>query len=237
MKKYILIVLTLLILTPFSVSADQACVDRVIQYVQSHCKCDVPTPPPVEPDGIFDGYRWEDSNNPKYSGQSYIMPPMSLKGKIKSIDVNGKPFRFVMYWKGGRGLWYGPGRSTFSDKTTITVLLKDGKKLINTSNIPPPSGNRVYGSYRGTHNVDHSNKKKPVFRWEHPGEYYPNGLLVKWEGGQKNIHDTGKFQPAYRGPGVHWNPHSGSDTPKWKGNLVIMLPSNFNGVTKCWLEW
>lgn len=104
---------------------------------------------------------------------------------------------------------------------------------------PPETGGgeRVPGSYRGLHTVDGTtNQRKPVFRWTKPGGQFPDGLVVRWNGGSQRISDTSQFQSNYRCPGLHWNPRSKSTT-EWGGKLVVMLDCKFAGVKECWLEY
>ena len=105
------------------------------------------------------------------------------------------------------------------------------------------------GDYRGEHDGI-----KPVYRWNKPGGEYPDGLTLYWyEGGElkkksKKIEDTSRSEPHYGKEGVHWNPHSSSDSSEWKGKLVVMLPYEAVAACKqqglgkgdkkgCWLQW
>ena len=84
-------------------------------------------PPPIVlpelpelPARLFEGHRWEDSDNPKHPGKSWIMPKPGLR--FRQLTVNGEAFKFEKIWNNNAQLWYGPVMGSFESPATITAI-------------------------------------------------------------------------------------------------------------------
>lgn len=133
MKKYLWIIFAVL----FATTAQADGIDDVIKDIDARltrietCVCQDPIPPeppepepqPPEPEPEtvpLTGYRWLTSDNPRHMGESIILPPKALTGKVSAVSINGEPFARDGLWN-GQELWYGPPKHTYSPPFTIRV--------------------------------------------------------------------------------------------------------------------
>ncbi len=115
-------------------------------------------------------YLYEASDSPQHLGEYYVMPPGFMKGKIKTIMVGVKPYRFVMSFNTSE-LWYGKPSSG-----VIVITLSDGSVYRSDKipgPIPPPlTGNIEHGDWFGRHNNDRGTWYFNKLMNQYPSQFY-----------------------------------------------------------------
>ena len=77
----------------------------------------------IEPDETrqLTGHSYEASDYPKYKGKYYIGLPLFMTGKVESVIIGKKVYKFEFVYTDGREYWYGE-----PSQGVITVKFKNG---------------------------------------------------------------------------------------------------------------